>query len=269
MIGWLGALPGTYGYYAADDSMLTAGDRAGVVAYVSQIKERDPWHTVLIGSFGVAQSQEYEGIADLIGDEIYPVTSTSLLPVKRTPRSVELDRADREPGPTRRSRRSQAVRIHPPGLHLGRQHRRRHRRSAHARRARATGTATPHCDTQAPASSCSLRNEILMHAHPKLILWWSFPGHVRSGRRRHLLDLPDRRAGRAPVGRAVSRDPGPDATGRLAPRGHHHAGPADTAPLPPLAAKEHLERQQRPERRPRAGGPRRRARPAARRPRRP
>ena len=82
LIGWLGALSGTYGYYAADDSMVSAGDRAGVAAYVSQIKHRDPWHTVLIGSFSLGQTREYEGIADLIGDEIYPVKSTSLLPVK-------------------------------------------------------------------------------------------------------------------------------------------------------------------------------------------
>ncbi len=42
MIRWLGGLPGTYGYYAADDCVLSAGDQAGVASYMSQIKARDP-----------------------------------------------------------------------------------------------------------------------------------------------------------------------------------------------------------------------------------
>ncbi|HEY1524010.1 MAG TPA: hypothetical protein VGF70_13435, partial [Solirubrobacteraceae bacterium] len=50
MISWLAQLPGTYGYYAADDSMLGPGDRDGVAAFVSRIKRDDPVHTVMIGS---------------------------------------------------------------------------------------------------------------------------------------------------------------------------------------------------------------------------
>ena len=175
MIGWLGALPGTYGYYAADDSMLTAGDRAGVVAYVSQIKQRDPWHTVLIGSFGVAQSQEYEGIADLIGDEIYPVTTTSLLPV-----SGHLGAWNSVAQTASRAQQAAAG---------------AHRQSAFILQAFTwgdnidDGTAVGACTAgesnwdcyaalryPSPGEQLQLRNEILMHAHPKLILWWSFQG---------------------------------------------------------------------------------------------
>jgi hypothetical protein len=175
MIGWLGALPGTYGYYAADDSMLTAGDRAGVVAYISQIKQRDPWHTVLIGSFGVAQSQEYEGIADLIGDEIYPVTTTSLLPV-----SAHLGAWNSVAQTASRAQQAAAA---------------AHRQSAFILQAFTwgdnidDGAAVGACTVGESNSDCyaalrypspgeqlQLRNEILLHAHPRLILWWSFPG---------------------------------------------------------------------------------------------
>ena len=45
---WLGALRGTYGYYAAEDSMLSPWDRDGVPAYVSNIKRADPRDRVLI-----------------------------------------------------------------------------------------------------------------------------------------------------------------------------------------------------------------------------
>ncbi len=214
LIGWLGALPGTYGYYAADDSMLSAGDRAGVAAYVSQIKQRDPWHTVLIGSFGLGQAQEYEGIADLIGDEIYPVKTTSLLP-------VSAHRGAWNSVAQTASQAQQAAAV-------------AHRQSAFilqaftwgdnvddgtavgpAPRARATGllrrTAIPDPGRAAAAAQRDPPSRT-PEADPVVV----FPRHVRSGRRRHLLDLPNRRAGSVPVGGPVGRDQGPDATGRLA-----------------------------------------------------
>lgn len=175
LIGWLGALPGTYGYYAADDSMLSSGDRAGVVAYVSQIKQRDPRHTVLIGSFGLGQAQEYEGIADLIGDEIYPLKTTSLLPVDAH------DGAWNSIVQTATRAQQMAAAAH--------------RQSAFILQAFTwgdnldDGSAVGACSQGESKWSCyaslrypsrgeqlQLRNEILLHAHPKLILWWSFPG---------------------------------------------------------------------------------------------
>jgi hypothetical protein len=175
LIGWLGGLPGTYGYYAADDSMLSAGDRPGVAAYVSQIKQRDPSHTVLIGSFGLGESQEYEGIADMIGTEIYPVTTTSLVP-------LNAHRGAWDSVGQTASRAQQAAA-------------RAHKQSAFILQAFtwgdniADGTAVGACSPgesnlacyaalqyPSPAAQLELRNEILLHAHPKLILWWSFPG---------------------------------------------------------------------------------------------
>jgi hypothetical protein len=175
LVGWLGALPGTYGYYAADDSMLSAGDRAGVAAYVSQIKQRDPWHTVLIGSFGLGQAQQYETIADLVGDEIYPVTTDSLLPVSQHQASWE--------SIARAAATAQAY-----ASNAGKQ-------SAFILQAFTwgdnidDGNAVRVCSPGESNWACyaalrypsggeqlQLRNEILLHAHPKLILWWSFQG---------------------------------------------------------------------------------------------
>ena len=175
LIGWLGALPGTYGYYAADDSMLSPGDRAGVAAYVSQIKQSDPRHAVLIGSFGLGQSQEYEGIADMIGTEIYPVTTTSLLP-------VDAHRGAWNSVAQTASRAQQAAAT-------------AHKQSAFILQAFTwgdnieDGTAVGACSSGEDNLACyaalqypsrvaqlELRNEIVLHAHPKLILWWSFPG---------------------------------------------------------------------------------------------
>jgi len=175
LVGWLGALPGTYGYYAADDSMLSAGDRAGVGAYVSQIKRQDPWHTVLIGSFGLGQAQQYEGIADLIGDEMYPITTTSLMPTtahSRTWSSI-----------AQAASRAQQ-------LAAG-----AHRPSAFILQAFSwgdnidDGTAVGACSAgesnwscyaalryPSPGEQLQLRNDVLLHAHPRLILWWSFQG---------------------------------------------------------------------------------------------
>ncbi len=80
MIHWLSALPGTYGYYAADDTMLAPGDGPGVANYIAQIKAQDPSHTVMIGSADQSQTNGYVGAADMIGAEIYPITNSSLMP---------------------------------------------------------------------------------------------------------------------------------------------------------------------------------------------
>ena len=175
LIGWLGALSGTYGYYAADDSMLSAGDRGGLAVYVSEIKQRDPSHTVLIGSFGLGQSREYEGIADMIGAEIYPVKTTTLLP-------PNAHRGAWNSVAQTASRAQQAASA-------------AHRQSAFILQAftwgdniedgTAAGACSPDDSNLAcytalqyptPGAQLELRNEILLHAQPKLILWWSFPG---------------------------------------------------------------------------------------------
>src|SRR5207302_982622 len=80
IVRWLGSLKATVGYYAVDDSMLQPGDREAVAAYVATIMRIDPVHLTMIGAFSDAQRQEYEGLADLIGQEIYPITTSPILP---------------------------------------------------------------------------------------------------------------------------------------------------------------------------------------------
>lgn len=245
MIGWLGALPGTYGYYAADDSMLSPGDRAGVAAYVSQIKQSDPWHTVLIGSFGLGQSQEYEGIADMIGTEIYPVTTTSLLP-------VSAHRGAWSSVAQTASRAQQAAGD-------------AHKQSAFILQAFtwgdniADGTAVGACSQgesqlacyaelqyPSPGGQLELRNEILLHAHPKLILWWSFPGtYGQAGDDTYSIYPTGAEAGLrwAGLSAAITAPMPRPAVSPQARRARRAR-----ASLPPLTAQEHLKREKRPQR---------------------
>ncbi len=79
MIQWLGALPATYGYYAADDWTLTRGELPGLTQYVSEIKSADPNHMVMVGSTQ-AQGGSYYSTDATVGNEIYPETTNSLMP---------------------------------------------------------------------------------------------------------------------------------------------------------------------------------------------
>ena len=175
MVSWLGALPGTYGYYAADDSQLIPGDQAGVAAYVSQIKQSDPAHTVMIGAYGLAQANQYADIADMVGNEIYPVTTNPLLPVSGN--LFTWDTVANTAG---------LLQTYADDAH---------KQSAFILQAftwgdnvadgTTIGVCTPaesnsECYAQlrypSPGEQLQLRNEILQNAHPGLILWYSFWG---------------------------------------------------------------------------------------------
>jgi hypothetical protein len=69
----LNAYPATYGYYAADDSMLQKGDRKGIKAYIGTLKAGAPDKVVMISAYSSHQQAEYIDIADMIGQEIYPL----------------------------------------------------------------------------------------------------------------------------------------------------------------------------------------------------
>jgi hypothetical protein len=85
VVDWLRALPGTYGYYAADDSALRPGDETAIAAYMALIKQRDPNHPAMIGAFSEQQRDGYQSIAGLIGQEVYPVTTDPVLPLDAHP----------------------------------------------------------------------------------------------------------------------------------------------------------------------------------------
>jgi hypothetical protein len=48
-----------------------------MAAYVATLKRNDARHTVMISSWSVSQTRQYAGIADVIGQEDYPVTTQS------------------------------------------------------------------------------------------------------------------------------------------------------------------------------------------------
>ncbi len=124
MIQWLGALPATYGYYAADDEVISPGEQGGLTQYVSEIKALDANAMVMVGS-AVSQGTTYASTGATLGTEIYPETSGNLMPVSQQPVDLGRDPAERHAGPARRESVRHAVGVHPAGLHIrGQPHRR-------------------------------------------------------------------------------------------------------------------------------------------------
>jgi hypothetical protein len=176
-IQWLSQLPGTYGYYAADayDDTLGSGDQGAMASYVSQIKQQDPTHTVMIGSAGESQTSQFQQIPDVIGTEMYPVTTSSLMPVGANQDmwdSVAQWASDAQQSADAAGKQSAFIlQAFTWGDSL------------------ADGEAIGACSPSDTPDSCAaklrypssseqlqLRNEVLANAHPKLIIWFSFYG---------------------------------------------------------------------------------------------
>ncbi len=167
MVKWLGGLGGTYGYYAADDGMLSPGDERQMAAYVQAIKAQDPSHTVMIGSGDETQTKDYQAISDVMGNEIYPVTNGSV-----DWSGVAQEASDDQRIANQSGKQSAFIlQAFTWGDNLS------------------DGQAIGACTANDTRASCyaklnyptasqqlKLRNEILTHADPKLILWWSFFG---------------------------------------------------------------------------------------------
>jgi hypothetical protein len=175
LVHWLGQLPGTYGYYAADDLVLAPGDESAMAAYVSEIKQQDPAHTVMIGSADESQTGSYQSIPDVIGTEIYPVTTDPLMPVGANQAmwdSIGQWASDAQHSADAAGKQSAFIlQAFTWGDNLD------------------DGQIIGACSSSDTKLSCysklrypsgseqlQLRNEVLTHAHPKLILWWNFPG---------------------------------------------------------------------------------------------
>jgi hypothetical protein len=175
IIGDLGRLPGTYGYYAADDSMIAAGDRAGVAAYIAAIKRVDPTHPAMIGSADSSMTDSYEPVADMVAPELYPVTTNSLVPV-----SAHAGTWDAWAQEASDAQRAADVAHHQSAFIL-----QAFTWGDNIDDGVAIGACSPSMDKYAcnarleyPSGQAQLelRNEVLLHARPALILWWSFQG---------------------------------------------------------------------------------------------
>ena len=172
VINFLAALPATYGYYAADDWTLTPNQKGGLKQYVSEIESADPNHMVMVGS-SQGQGSTYYSSGATMGNEIYPETTTSLMPYASNlatwdsvDQSATRDQRSATQSGTQAAFILQAFSF---GDNLD--------------DGEAVGVCTPamtaaHCASllQYPSESAQLelRNQVLLNAHPKLILWYTF-----------------------------------------------------------------------------------------------
>jgi hypothetical protein len=172
MIKWLAALPATYGYYAADDSVLAAGQKGGLTQYVNRIKALDPKDMVMVGS-SPSQGSSYASTGATIGNEIYPETTNNLMPAGSNLAawdSVEQS-ASQAQGSASQHGASSAFILQAfsfgdnliDGQDVG---------VCTASMSEATCASKLHYPSA--ATQLQLRNEVLEHAHPKLIIWYTF-----------------------------------------------------------------------------------------------
>lgn len=172
MIKWLGNLNATYGYYAADDSMIGNGQGSELTAYTHSIKAADPSHTVLVSS-NPQQGQSNESAGDMLANEIYPVTSSDLSP--QSQHLADWQSVQQSVSEGQRAANSAG------------------KSSAYILQAftfgdnlddgEAVGVCTPSMSPEqcygklnypSAATQLQLRNEVLEHSSAKLILWYSF-----------------------------------------------------------------------------------------------
>jgi len=175
VVHWLGSLPGTYGYYAADDEVLAPGGQAAIASYIAEIKQQDPVHTVMIATWNDSQTATYQRMADVLGQEIYPVMNQPLVPINANQDTWgplgDLISQDQQSATKAGKQSAFILQAFSWGDNLD--------------DGQATGVCTPN-DTKdscyakllypSAAAQLQLRNEVLLHAHPQLILWWSFMG---------------------------------------------------------------------------------------------
>jgi hypothetical protein len=175
VVDWLRALPGTYGYYAADDSALRPGDEAALAAYMAQIRQLDPEHPAMIGAYSWQNRDSHQSVAGLIGQEILPVTTDPVLPIR--PDSVTWNGV----GLTARAAQSSADREGKASAFILQAF----TWGDNLRDGQVLGVCSPYdtidsCNGRlrypTGAEQLALQDTILRNAHPALILWYSFPG---------------------------------------------------------------------------------------------
>lgn len=182
MIQWLAALPATYGYYAADDSTLRRSQLPGLTQYVSAIRAADPnsAHMIMVGS-SEGQGTTYYSSGATIGNEIYPETTTSLLPYgpniatwQTIQQGVQQDARAAAQNGTASAFILQAFTF---GDNIW------------------DGEAVGVCTASMSQAQCAsllmypsaavqlaLRNEVMRYASPKLLLWYTYSEASQGGR---------------------------------------------------------------------------------------
>ena len=175
MIGFLGAQPGTWGYYAADDSMLGSSQVSAVASYVNQIKAVDSSHPVILSSGDEEQTAQFGSIGNMNAAENYPIINSSMMPVSANRAdwsSVGQWAGDVQKMADRRGRSSAFIlQAFSWGDNLD---------DGQAIGLCSSSMTPQQCWNAAlyptPADQLQMRNEVLQHANPSIILWWSFMG---------------------------------------------------------------------------------------------
>jgi hypothetical protein len=172
MIKWFANLPATYGYYAADDSMISPGQGGALTAYTHTIKAADPADTVLISS-SPQQGQSNEGAGDMLANEIYPVTNYDLSPASQHLADWQSVDQSIEQGQRAADAAGKASAFILQAFTFG----------DNLDDGEAVGVCTPSMSQQqcygkldypSASTQLQLRNEVLEHSSAKLILWYSF-----------------------------------------------------------------------------------------------
>ncbi|WP_249020848.1 hypothetical protein [Conexibacter sp. S30A1] len=172
MIQWLGALPATYGYYAADDSTLTPSELPGLTQYVAAIRAADPNHMIMVGS-SEGQGTTYYSAGATIGNEIYPVTTSSLLPYSNNSATWQAIQQGVQQDARAAAQNGTASAFILQAFTFG----------DNIWDGEAVGVCTAsmsqaQCGSllQYPSAAVQLelRNEVLQYGHPKLILWFNY-----------------------------------------------------------------------------------------------
>lgn len=176
LIGFLGSLPATYGYFAADEEALLFGTPSGARTFADRIKQDDPSHPTMFSMYGSGpMAHEYGDIPDMVGQEIYPVTSWDLMPVAD---SAEV--WDSVASTVRQAQRAASRAGQPAAFILQAFSWGDNLSDGEGVGVCAPGDSPKRCWSEARypsgAEQLQLRNEVLRHSHPSLILWWSFEG---------------------------------------------------------------------------------------------
>jgi hypothetical protein len=142
---------------------------------MARIKQLAPGHPAMIGAYSGPQRDAYQSIADLIGQEVYPVTTDPILPFES--HGATWDRVTQLASATQ----SSADRAGTPSAFI--------LQAFSWGDSLSDGQGIGVCSASDTMDSCNtrlrypsgaeqlaLRDAILRNANPALILWYSFPG---------------------------------------------------------------------------------------------
>lgn len=174
MVTFLASLPGTYGYYAADDQSIGPRQTAGLRAYVSEIKSLAGGQMVMIGD-DVGQGQSNASAGAVMGNQIYPEMTSNIANMGNNLAAWDMVRQQIGQAQQAADRNGQASAFVLQAFTFG-----DNLDDGEAVGACSANMSQQQCYRQLlyPSTQVQLelRNLVLERSHPRLILWYSFQG---------------------------------------------------------------------------------------------